>query len=105
DLLPPDLQQEYALGPLPRHGDANTPNAAGGSDNQSHGASFRILVDLDNWDRSLMINSPGQSGNPDSKYYSNLFELWADDDYFPAYFTKDKILEVTDERVMFRPSN
>lgn len=105
DLLPPDLQQQYALGPLPRHGDANTPNASGGSDNQKHGASFRILVDLDDWDRSLMINSPGQSGNPDSKYYSNLFEMWANDDYFPAYFSREKIREVTDERTIFKPAN
>ncbi len=30
------------------------------------GASFRQVIDVGAWDRSLVINNPGQSGDPDS---------------------------------------
>jgi penicillin amidase len=47
-----------------------------------------------------MINTPGQSGNPDSPYYRNLFETWANDQYFPAYYSKEKIKSVTKEWII-----
>ena len=50
-----------------------------------------MLVDLVDWDNTLGTNSPGQSGDPDSPFYSNLYEDWAKDVYFPMYFSLDKI--------------
>src|SRR5690606_34402588 len=102
-LLPPDLQEKYKVGPLPRGGNSHTPNSTGGNDNQGSGASFRIIADVGDWDKTLMINSPGQSADPASKYYSNLFELWANDGYFPAYFSKEKILTNTDAQTILNP--
>ncbi|MEO9004322.1 MAG: penicillin acylase family protein, partial [Ginsengibacter sp.] len=98
--LSPDLQEKYTLGPLPRGGNSYTVNSTGPSDNQESGASFRIIADVGDWDKTLMINSPGQSSDPESKYYDNLFKLWANDDFFPAYFSKDKILFHTDQRTI-----
>ncbi|MEX2233241.1 MAG: penicillin acylase family protein [Cyclobacteriaceae bacterium] len=50
-----------------------------------------------------MINTPGQSADPLSPFYGNLFQLWARDDYFPAYYSRDKIEEVTQERILMAP--
>jgi penicillin amidase len=36
------------------------------------GASFRMIVDVGRWDRSLAINTPGQSGDPGSPHYRDL---------------------------------
>ncbi len=103
NILPDNLKGQYNIGPLPRGGNSHTPNSTGGTDRQGSGASFRLITDLADWDKALMINTPGQSGDPRSKYYRNLFGLWAEDQYFPAYFSKDKIESVSEERIVLMP--
>ena len=48
------------------------------------GASFRMIVDVGDWERAVGINTPGQSGDPDNPHYRDLFQMWADDRYFPG---------------------
>jgi penicillin amidase len=102
-LLSAGQKEKFNIKALPRGGNGHTPNSTGGADRQTSGASFRLIADLSDWDKALMINSPGQSADPESKYYQNLFELWAKNEYFPAYFSKEKIIEVTDVRTVFEP--
>ncbi len=79
---------------LPRGGTGNTLNAAGFSlGAQNHGGSFRMIVDTADWDETIGTNTPGQSGNPDSKYYKNLFENWNRGTFFPMYYSREKIDE------------
>jgi penicillin amidase len=91
------------IGPLPRGGYENTVGSTGSSLKQSSGASFRIIVDLKDWDSMIATNSPGQSGNPSSKYYRDLFELWAKDEYFPLYYSKEKIENIKDKAIILQP--
>jgi penicillin amidase len=51
-----------------------------------------------------MINTPGQSGDPESPFYRNLFNDWANDNYFPALYSKNKINANTVERIELKPS-
>lgn len=102
-FLPTDLKGSYDLGPLPKGGNSHTVNSTGGADRQGSGASFRFITDISDWDKALMINTPGQSADPESKYYSNLFKLWAGNGYFPAYFSRTKIESVTDEKTTLKP--
>jgi penicillin amidase len=97
------LQQQVNLGPLPRGGYPNTPAANGSGNNQTAGASFRMVTDLADWDLTQMSNTPGQSGDPRSPFYKNLFEDWAKDRYFPAYFSDKKIKKHSVEQVVFMP--
>jgi penicillin amidase len=62
-----------------------------------------MVTDLADWDITQMTNTPGQSGDPRSPFYQNLFEDWADDRYFPAYFSDKKIKKHSVEQVMFKP--
>ena len=94
------MKSKINLGPIPRGGYGETVNATSNNLNQSHGASFRILVDTENWDRTLGINNPGQSGDPRSPHYSDLFKLWGAGGYFPVYFTKSKIMEVAEKHLV-----
>lgn len=94
NALSEDLRKKFEPGPLPRGGYSNTVNNTGSADNQTSGATFRIICDLVDWDRCLAINSPGQSGNPDHPHYQNLFELWVRDGYFPLFFSEEKIRAV-----------
>jgi penicillin amidase len=50
-----------------------------------------MIVNTGDWDAAEGTNGPGQSGNPDSPFYSNLFEPWAKDQYFPVYYSRSKI--------------
>ncbi len=99
------LRKKIDLGTLPRGGNSFTPNSTGNNDNQVSGASFKFISDLSDWDKALMINSPGQSANPESKYYSNLFEIWAKNEYFPAYYSRQKIESVTDKTTLLVPES
>ncbi|HWY67486.1 MAG TPA: penicillin acylase family protein [Terriglobales bacterium] len=86
----------FDLGPVARPGDANTVNATGsgtGSFQQSSGASYREIFDLSNFDNSLAINTPGQSGEPGSRHYSDLLPLWEAGQYFPLLYSKQAIEE------------
>ncbi len=91
------------LGPVARGGYGETVNATGAELNQVHGASFRLLVDTEDWDKTLGINNPGQSGNPASPHYRDLFDLWADNGYFPVYFSKDKVKSVGEKTTVLTP--
>ncbi len=97
------LRPKIDVGPLARGGSGYTVNATGHSDNQTHGGTFKFITDLSDWDKTLMINSPGQSENPESAYYDNLFELWAKNEYFPAYYSREKIESVTKKKLVLNP--
>jgi penicillin amidase len=55
------------------------------------GASYREILDVADWDRSIATNTPGQSGQPGSRFYGNLLPLWAGDQYFPLAFSKQAV--------------
>ncbi|HCO13039.1 MAG TPA: hypothetical protein DIT46_02565 [Gemmatimonadetes bacterium] len=91
-------------GPLPRGGYGSTVNQTGNGDNQTSGASFRIIVDTGDWDRAVGMNTPGQSGDTRSPFYDNLFEFWAKDQFHPVFYSRNRIEEVTAVRIELRPN-
>jgi len=100
----PEQRAKMNLGPLPRGGYGETVNNTGNGLNQEHGASFRIIVDTQDWDKTVGINSPGQSGDPASPHYADLFPLWAQNGYFPVYFSKIKVQSVAESTISLQPS-
>ncbi|MCB1672661.1 MAG: penicillin acylase family protein [Gammaproteobacteria bacterium] len=96
-------RERLNVGPAPRGGNGYTLGNTGGGDNQTTGASFRILVDTRDWDNTLGMNTPGQVGDPDHPLYDNLFELWANDRVFPAFYSREKIASVLFETLELRP--
>ena len=94
------MRRRLDVGPVPRGDYSYTVNNTGGGDNQTHGASFRFIVNTGDWDASVGSNTPGQSGDPDNRHYRDLFDLWAADRYFPVFYTRARIESVADERVV-----
>ena len=80
-----ELQARLDLGPLPRGGYGHTVNSTSDNDNQATGASFRIIADTGDWDRSVGTNTPGQSGDPESPHYRDLFETLGRRPVFPGF--------------------
>jgi penicillin amidase len=95
----------FNLGPLERPGDEFTPNNTRYDDQlrQQHGATYRHLLDLADWDRALATSAPGQSGQPGSPHYDDLLPLWGKGEYFPLAFSRKKVEEVTRHRLRLLP--
>jgi penicillin amidase len=103
--LGPAYEQAFNLGPAPRPGDETTPNNTRAKENfeQIHGASYRHVIDLADWDRALATSAPGQSGQPGSPHYADLLPLWAEARYFPLAFSRAKVEAVTQHRLRLQP--
>ena len=67
------------------------------------GASFRMVVDVGNWDASRVVNTPGQSGNPASPHYRDLAATWAEGKYFPLTYSREAVQKVARERMVLTP--
>jgi len=103
EFVKEEIKDKLDIGPLPRGGNGYTPGSTGGNNRQSSGASFRMIVNTGNWDAAVGTNGPGQSGNPESPFYSNLFEPWANDQYFPVYYSRKKIEDFAVNRTLLSP--
>jgi penicillin G amidase len=94
----------FDRGPVERPGDGNTVNATSGTGfRQTNGASYREILDLSDWDRSVMTNVPGESGDPESPHYSDLIDEWASGRYHPLPFTRHAVDAAATERFHLLP--
>jgi len=82
-----------------RSGNGTTVNATYGPNlgEQLAGASYREILDLSDWDKSVAVNVPGQSGQPGTKHYSDLLLLWNEGKYFPLSFTKAAVEKAAED--------
>ena len=101
--LKDEWRAKLEVGPWPRGGDSNTPGATGGGENQTSGASFRLVLEAGDWDNAVGTNTPGQSGDPSSPHYRDLFELWKNDRYFPVKYSRGAVESVTEARTVLAP--
>jgi penicillin amidase len=91
-------------GPVARPGDGNTVNSTSGANFlQTNGASYRQILDLSDWDRSVMTMVPGESGDPLSRHYDDLLEAWAEGRYHPMPFSRREVEAAAVERTMLAP--
>ncbi len=96
------LARLFNLGPIPFGGDADTINQGAvlpldplaPVDNI---ASLRMVVDVGAWHNSRFSLPGGQSGNPLSPHYDDLFALWQRGDGVPIAWTTDEIRNVVRE--------
>ena len=68
------------------------------------GGSLKIVADTEDWDNSVGLNTPGQSGDPDSPHYRDLFALWARGQYFPIAFSRAKVESVRESTMRISPA-
>ena len=95
------------VGPFPHGGSASTPMHTGYRTTDFRtimGASVRMVMDVGNWDESMWINAPGQSGDPRSSHYRDLAAIWARGDYVPMLYSKEAVSKVTEAKIMLQPA-
>jgi penicillin amidase len=97
----------FQPGSTPSGGSPHTPNQSGyrASDfRRTNGASFRMVLDVGNWDNSRAVNFPGQSGSPASAHYKDLVEMWRDGRYFPLLYTRPAVETVLETTIQVVPA-
>ena len=93
-LADAETRAQMTLGPLEVPGAASSPRAQTyrpADFNVIAGASVRMVMDVGNWDASRVINTPGQSGDPASPHYRDLFPLWAAGTYAPLLYSRGAV--------------
>ena len=95
-----------ALSPQPRGGSADTVGATpygAASYSQTSGASLKMVLDVGDWDNSVAMNSPGQSGDPASPHYADLYQAWARGENVPLLYARELIQKAALRRILLRP--
>ena len=102
----PTQRAQMNLGPAPRSGDVNVVGMAEYDVRTFRtigGATFRMVLDVGDWDKSVAVNSPGQSGNWTSPHYRDLFPLWHAGQYFPLLYSRAAVERATKQKIVLVP--
>jgi penicillin G amidase len=98
----------FDVGPVARPGDSYTVNNTyyrREDFDQLSGPSYREIIDVGNWDSSLAVNVPGESGQPGSSHYSDLVPLWDQTQYFPMLYSRGAVEKQAKDRLTLEPAN
>ncbi len=98
----------FNCGPIPFGGDADTINQGsvrpmkpiGETDNI---AGMRMVVDVGHWPASRFVLAGGQSGNPLSPHYADLFEYWKRGDGVPMAWTPEEVTQAARQTLVLNP--
>lgn len=104
--VPPAERARWTVGPLGVGGSGSTPMATWDARNAyavTGGASVRMVLDVGGWDNSRIINAPGQSGNPDSPHFRDLFPIWAAGHYVPFLWSDNAVMGAAERVLEFAP--
>jgi penicillin amidase len=107
EFLSPELAAQLATERYPVGGTNDTVHRASYRTSDfrvTSGASYRQVLDVGNWDNSLALNVPGQSADPESPYYKNLIEDWANGDFFPMAFSRSMVESVKADSITLQPA-
>jgi penicillin G amidase len=98
-------RERMNVGPVPKAGDRTVVGVARyNKDFQvDAGASFRMVLDVGQWDNSVAVNTPGQSGDPSSPHYRDLFPLWLTGKYFPLLYSRSAVDKAAERKIVLVP--
>ena len=89
----------FSRGPFAMNGDSMTVSKTTTNLRQpyatSEAASYRQILDVGDWDRSLGVNTTGQSGHPRSPHYFDQNILWRQGQYRTLPFTRQAVVDAT----------
>jgi len=103
----PEFKAQLSVGPLEVGGSASTPMATTYRPNDFNviaGASVRMVLDVGAWDNSVVINTPGQSGDPASPHYRDLFPIWEAGGYAPLLYSRAAVLANAERVITVKPA-
>jgi len=84
-------RRRFDIGPLTRPADGDAP--------------VQAVLEPKAWDRSRVINAPGQSEWPDSPHFSDLAREWSRGAFVPLAFTKAAVRANAEATLMLVPAS
>jgi penicillin amidase len=100
-------QRSMTIGPEPVAGSSSTPAMTayrGTSFAAVHGPTVRMVMDVGDWDKSMFLNMPGQSGDAADPHYRDLFPAWRDGRYSPLAYSRAAVDQVAERVIALTPS-
>ncbi|MEW5986224.1 MAG: penicillin acylase family protein [Chloroflexota bacterium] len=102
------LDQVFNRGPFPIGGDTDTPCQTATLPNEPYAAnsycpSFRQIIDVGEFGRSVAVYPPGQSGHLASPHYDDLGALWLQGEYHPMLWTREEVEGAAEGTLTVRP--
>lgn len=69
------------------------------------GASFRAVLEAGAWNSARAINFPGQSGDPRSPHYKDLYDRWVAGSSMPLPFTQQEVQQAGQQTLVIPGQN
>ncbi len=104
------LHKVFNIGPAPFGGDTNTVAQAAVDPldplaNPMVIPSLRCVMDVGDFDRSTFVLPGGQSGNPFSPHYRDMYPLWLRGEGVPIPWSADEVGRATVNTMLLEPQN
>jgi penicillin amidase len=104
----PPLDRVFNRGPVSLGGNCSTVWQAAyvphtGYQVGSWTASYRQIVDLSDFNRSLAVMPTGQSGHPGSRHYADMIEMWRKGEYHPMPWDRSQVEAVVEAQLTLEP--
>ena len=96
-------RRRFNVGPFELAGYPDTVLSTYPSGEVTGGASFREIVDLSNWDRSLWRTPPVSPARPAAAHFADLARPWAAGDYFPMMFSDAAVQAAAETTLTLTP--
>ena len=101
------LGRAWSRGPYAAAGDTVTVNSTTWSRHAPFNVvtmpTARLIMDVGDWDATLMMTAPGQSGRPWSRHYADQVRTWGTVGAAPLPFTDVAVDEAAVARLILRP--
>lgn len=102
------LRSIFNLGPIPCGGDANTINQAANplrdvTEPTTFLPNMRAVMDVGDWRNNRFSLAGGQSGNPCSPHFDDLWPLWRKGEGVPIPFDRDDVVRQARDTLRLRP--
>ncbi|OQY24475.1 MAG: penicillin acylase family protein [Chloroflexi bacterium] len=101
------IEAIFNRGPVETDGDSGTVNATGYSLSDpytvQHVPSYRQIVDLDDFTRSVSMHTTGQSGHPYHPHYDDMIDPWRNIEYHPMLWQRVDVEADAEGVLVLRP--
>lgn len=89
------IERIFNRGPVATDGTGGAVNNTGHNLNAPYGVrsgpSYRQIVDVGDWARSLSMHTTGQSGHPFHRHYDDMIDPWRDIRYHPMLWSRTEV--------------
>lgn len=101
------IERIFNRGPVATDGTAGTVNNTAYNLNAPYavrsGPSYRQIVDVGDWSRSVSMHTTGQSGHPFHRHYDDMIDPWRNLQYHPMLWSRTEVEAQAESLLLLTP--